>query len=651
MAVQREREEPIDYGDPAVTGGISVFDREFDDHFSYDGDDLGLTYRPDSSAFRLWAPTAQEASVVLYSSWDGPADEVLPMERDVRGTWTLTVPGDLQGRFYTYRVKVGECIGEAADPYARAVGVNGDRGAIIDLRATDPERWTDDRPPLEDALDAIIYELHLRDLSIHPESGIHYKSKYLGLTEEGTRGPGGIPTGLDHIAGLGVTHVQLLPVYDYSTESVDETQLDKPHYNWGYDPKNYNVPEGSYATDPYVPGLRITELKKLIQKLHDTGLRVVMDVVYNHVYDAFRVNFTKLVPGYYLRHTPDGELSNGSGCGNDCATERKMMTRFIVDSVLYWAREYHFDGFRFDLMGLIDIETMNEVRRRLDEIDPTLLLIGEGWIMETALPEERLAHQKNARRMPRIAHFNDAFRDAVKGDVFVFDKPGFVGGGRKLDTQAKGGIAGGIHYGGGIGHYADEPRQVVNFVECHDNHTLWDKLVLSCPDADEAELTARHRLASSVVLTSQGIAFLHAGQEFMRTKQGVENSFKSPVEINWLDWERCAQRADDVTFMKKLIALRKAHPAFRLRSADEIRRHLVFELVPSGSIAFTLRDHAGGDPARHLYVLYNSGEETEVRLPEIGEWRIRFGADHVRSLSGCRLTAGGPGMIVLIVED
>lgn len=651
MAVQREREEPIDYGDPAVTGGISVFDREFDDHFSYDGDDLGLTYRPDSSAFRLWAPTAQEASVVLYSSWDGPADEVLPMERDVRGTWTLTVPGDLQGRFYTYRVKVGECIGEAADPYARAVGVNGDRGAIIDLRATDPERWTDDRPPLEDAHDAIIYELHLRDLSIHPESGIHYKSKYLGLTEEGTRGPGGIPTGLDHIAGLGVTHVQLLPVYDYSTESVDETQLDKPHYNWGYDPKNYNVPEGSYATDPYVPGLRITELKKLIQKLHDTGLRVVMDVVYNHVYDAFRVNFTKLVPGYYLRHTPDGELSNGSGCGNDCATERKMMTRFIVDSVLYWAREYHFDGFRFDLMGLIDIETMNEVRRRLDEIDPTLLLIGEGWIMETALPEERLAHQKNARRMPRIAHFNDAFRDAVKGDVFVFDKPGFVGGGRKLDTQAKGGIAGGIHYGGGIGHYADEPRQVVNFVECHDNHTLWDKLVLSCPDADEAELTARHRLASSVVLTSQGIAFLHAGQEFMRTKQGVENSFKSPVEINWLDWERCAQRADDVTFMKELIALRKAHPAFRLRSADEIRRHLVFELVPSGSIAFTLRDHAGGDPARHLYVLYNSGEETEVRLPEIGEWRIRFGADHVRSLSGCRLTAGGPGMIVLIVED
>lgn len=652
MSVQKECKEPIHYGDPAYTGGISVFAHEFDELFSYDGDDLGLSYTTAGSAFCLWAPTAQEAEVVLYASWQDTAGESLPMLRDVRGTWRLRVPGDLDGKFYTYRVRIGDQWNEAADPYARAVGVNGDRGAILDLRKTDPERWTDDKPALADPVDAVIYELHLRDLSIHPSSGITHKSQYLGLAEEGTRGPGGILTGLDHITDLGVTHVQLLPVNDYASESVDETRLGQPHYNWGYDPKNYNAPEGSYATDPYDPASRIRELKTMIQTLHDRGLRVIMDVVYNHVYDGYLVNFTKLVPGYYLRYKQNGSLSNGSGCGNDVASERMMMSRFIVESVMYWAREYHIDGFRFDLMGLIDIGTMQEIRRRLNELDPSIITIGEGWIMDTELPAERLASQSNADQLPGIGHFNDGFRDAVKGNIFSHEEPGFVGGRPGLEQAVKTGITGGVVYGQSNGAFADEPQQCVNFVECHDNHTLWDKLVLSSGGEDEGQLRAMHRLASAMVLTSQGIPFLHAGQEFMRTKNGVENSYKSPVTINRLDWERAAAHAGDIAYMKRLIALRRKHPAFRLRSAEEIRGQLVFEKAPAGAVAYTLRGHAGGDPALHLYVLYNANAGgVTVEVPRLGDWSILFGGDLVSKLAGGRLTARGTGMIVLAVQE
>lgn len=652
LSVQKELKEPIYYGDPAATGGISVFAQEFDELFSYDGDDLGVTYTPASSAFCLWAPTAQEAAVVLYGSWHEAAGDILPMIRDVRGTWRLSVAGNLEGKFYTYRVRIGEQWNEAADPYARAVGVNGDRAVILDLRKTDPQRWTEDKPPLADPVDAVIYELHLRDLSVHPASGIAHKGQYLGLAEEGTRGPGGILTGLDHISDLGVTHVQLLPIYDYATESVDETRLDQPHYNWGYDPKNYNAPEGSYATDPYDPALRIRELKTMIQTLHDRGLRVIMDVVYNHVYDGYLVNFTKLVPGYYLRYKQNGSLSNGSGCGNDVASERIMMTRFIVESVLYWAHEYHIDGFRFDLMGLLDIETMQEIRRRLDEIDPSLMTIGEGWLLDTELPAERLASQSNADALPGIGQFNDGFRDAVKGNIFRYEEPGFIGGKTGLEQVVKTGITGGVVYGQSMGAFADEPQQCVNFVECHDNHTLWDKIVISSKGESDERRREMHRLASAMVMTSQGIPFLHAGQEFMRTKDGVENSFKSPVEINRMDWERAAAHVEDIAYMKQLIALRQAHPAFRLRSAEEIRAQLMFEKAPAGAIAYTLRDHAGGDPALHLYVLYNSNTAgVSLDVPQLGEWSILFGEDLVSKLAGGKLTAKGIGMVVLAVRQ
>lgn len=673
LSVQKEFHGTIDYGDVAVTGGISVFDAKFDELYVYDGDDLGAVYTPEQTRFRLWAPTASEAKVILYETEDGTPVNELPMKRDVQGTWTLTVPEDCGGLFYTYRVKVGEQWNEAVDPYAKAVGVNGKKAAILDLRSTNPEGWENDqKPPLASPTDAVIYELHVRDLSIHPRSGIREKGKFLGLTEEGTRGPNGIPTGLDHIAGLGVTHVQLLPIFDYSQESVDESRPDEPHYNWGYDPQNYNVPEGSYSTDPYNPAARILELKRLIQTLHARGLRVIMDVVYNHVYDGYLIHFTKLVPGYYLRYKSDRTFSDGAFCGNECASERPMMRKYMIESILHWVREYHIDGFRFDLMGLIDIETMNEIRRRLDEIDPTILTIGEGWMMETVLPKERRANQDNAGKLPGIGMFNDGLRDSVKGDIFIFDRKGFISAGDGFEDGVKRGVAGGINYDGGqLRQFAVEPVQSVNYVECHDNHTLWDKIELSTPGVSDDERRAMHRLASAIVLTSQGIPFLHAGQEFMRTKGGVENSYKSPIEVNWLDWERCAAHQDDVSYMRSLIALRKAHPAFRLKTADEIRAHLRFEAAPPHAVAFTLRDHAGGDPDRHLYVLYNANPGAlSLELPALGPWEVRFGGEHVLALEagasaeaaaaahaaaggppagGARLEVRGVGVVVLAV--
>ncbi|MFU1798709.1 type I pullulanase [Paenibacillus azoreducens] len=652
MSVQKEHRVVVDYGEPAVTNGISVFDPEFDSHFAYEGDDLGVHYTPEATTFRLWAPTASEAKVLLYPDWMSTFAEEMEMKRDQGGTWTFHLEGDNKGIGYTYKVKVGEQWNEAVDPYAKAVGVNGDRGAIVDLAETNPDYWTDDKPSLESPVDAVIYELHLRDLSIHPSSGVSHPGKFIGLAEEGTKGPKNIPTGLDHIRSLGVTHVQLLPMFDYSTESVDESKLDIPQYNWGYDPKNYNVPEGSYSTDPYEPTVRIKELKQMIQTLHDQDLRVIMDVVYNHVYDWYLVNFNKLVPGYYFRFKEDGSLSNGSFCGNEFASERKMARKFIVDSVLHWVKEYHIDGFRFDLMGLMDVETLNEIRRRLDEVDPSILMIGEGWNMDTVLPEEKRACQINAARMPRIGHFNDGLRDAVKGSIFIYPDKGFISGASGFEQDIRMGVAGGIEYDSKLRQFAIEPVQNVNYVECHDNHTMWDKLVLSTEEATDEARRSMHRLGSAIVLTSQGIPFIHAGQEFMRTKNGEENSYKSPDEINWLDWERCAAHIGDVKYMQRLIQLRKEHPAFRLRTSAQIKKHLFFEEAPACCVAYTLRDHAGDDASKHLYVLYHAkAGDTTLKLPALGTWSVLFGEEQVEELQADQIKASGIGMIVLEVQS
>ncbi|PZD97007.1 type I pullulanase [Paenibacillus sambharensis] len=651
MAVQKEQDTVIDYGDVSVTGGLSVFSEEFDHAFYYDGDDLGVTCREGLTRFRLWAPTASEAQVLLYESAQGSAVRVMQMKRSDKGTWLLEVNEPLAGFYYTYLVKIGSQWNEAADPYAAMVGVNGERAYIGTLEQTDPEGWGVEKPAIQSPLDAVIYELHVRDLSIHPESGIRHKGKFLGLAEEGTTGPDGIHTGLDHIVNLGVTHVQLLPIFDISSVSIDEAS-DTPAYNWGYDPQNYNAPEGIYATDPHDPVCRVRELKQLIHTLHRRGLRVIMDVVYNHVYDGYRANLAKLVPGYYMRHWPDRTLSNGSHCGNDVASERPMVRKFIVDSILHWAKNYRIDGFRFDLMGLLDIESMLEVKQKLHEIDPSILIIGEGWMMNTALPEDQRADMRNAARLPGIGIFNDQFRDTVKGKTLEPTRKGFVNGSWDCGYDLKRAVVGGTAYDSGMKIFADEPVQSVNFVECHDNHTLWDKLSITNPDDPEPVRRQMHRLATSIVLTSQGIAFLHAGQEFMRTKQGIENSYKCGDDINALDWHRCARHQDHVEHVRALIQIRKEHPAFRLRTTEEIRSHLVFEPAPDArSLAFTLRNHAGGDATQHLLVLYHASQEKiELQLPQLGEWKTLYTDMQLHQLDRQQAVAEGIGTLILAIN-
>mgnify|MGYP000206362682 CR=1 FL=1 len=610
------------YEEAAVSMGAILSSKSFEELFAYDGNDLGADYSEKETKFRVWAPTASEAKLITYTQWDQTSGADISMSKAEKGTWTTVLTGNQAGIFYKYKVKVDGNWNEAVDPYARAVSVNGDKGVLVDLTKTNPEGWDNqEKPPFNNDVDAIIYELHVRDLSVHPQSGIKNKGKFLGLTETGTTGPSGTRTGLDHMKDLGVTHVQLLPIFDFN--SVDETKLDKPQFNWGYDPKNYNAPEGSYSTDPYNPTMRISELKQAVQALHANGLRVIMDVVYNHMYSADPSNLGKLVPEYYYRYTSNGKLANGSGVGNDTASERAMMRKLIVDSVKYWVQEYKIDGFRFDLMGIHDVETMNEVRAELDKLDPSIIVIGEGWDMGTPLQAELKANQKNAFDMPHIAHFNDYIRDGLKGSVFDEKDAGFVNGDFKKIDRVMGGIAGGIKYNTTVGQFANEPDQAVTYVEVHDNNTLWDKLLLTNPNDTEEDRIKMHKLASAIILTSQGIPFLHAGQEFLRTKGGDHNSYKSSDSVNQLDWERKAKYQDVVDYFKGMIKLRKEHPAFRMKSAEEIKRHLKFIDTESGLIAYTLGEFAGDDRWQTIAVAHNAHRDTkQVMLPRAGTWNV-----------------------------
>ncbi|MBM7579192.1 pullulanase [Jeotgalibacillus terrae] len=608
------------FGDATVQVGKVIRSESFDDMYFYDGDDLGNTYTEEKTDFRLWAPTASEARLVLYDTWDATEGEEIVMDASEKGTWTSTVEGDLHNQLYTYKVKIGDEWREAVDPYVRSTSVNGDKGAVIDLDRTNPEGW-EEFSKGENPEDAIIYELHVRDLSIQPESGIENKGKYLGVTEKGTTGPEGYATGLDHILNLGVSHVQFLPIYDYRT--VDETNLDTPQFNWGYDPKNYNTPEGSYATDPYDPVVRVKELKEMIHTLHEEDLGVIMDVVYNHMYAVNESNFNQLVPGYYFRYNEDGTLANGTGVGNDTASERQMMQKFIVDSVSYWAEEYEMDGFRFDLMGIHDTGTMNEVREALDEIDPSIIVLGEGWDLNTPLDPELKANQKNAEDMERVAHFNDTLRDGAKGSVWEDTDPGFINGKQGMEDIMRQSVAGGLDYSDSFATYRD-PDQVVQYVEAHDNLTLWDKLEKTNPDATEDEMKAMHKLGSSIVLTSQGISFIHAGQEFMRTKGGDHNSYQSPDSVNQLDWERRAAFNEEVSYMEGLIDLRQKYEAFRLTNAEEIKNRLTFAASPANTIAYTLQEKKN----RHLFVVHNANKEAvSVALPGKGPWKVLVNDD------------------------
>ncbi|MCW9129487.1 type I pullulanase [Bacillus paramycoides] len=609
------------FADANTEIGKVIRSEEFDNLFYYGGNDLGNIYTPQHTKFRLWAPTASETKLVTYKKWSDKIGTEINMQQGEKGTWITELKGNQKGLFYTYKVKIGDKWTEAVDPYVRAASVNGDKGAVVDLEETNPKNWkANKKPKFKNPEDAIIYELHVRDLSIQPESGIKHKGKYLGVTEKGTKGPEGVKTGLDYIKDLGVTHVQFLPIFDYA--SVNEETLNEPQYNWGYDPKNFNVPEGSYSTNPYEPAVRITELKQMIQTLHDNNLRVVMDVVYNHMYNAAESNFHKLVPGYYYRYNEDGTFANGTGVGNDTASERKMMRKFMVDSVTYWAKEYNLDGFRFDLMGIHDYETMNEIRKGVNQIDPSIILHGEGWDLNTPLAAELKANQKNAEKMKGIAHFNDNIRDGLKGSVFEDKDNGFVNGKQNMEDRIKKGITAGIDYDTNSSTYQD-PEQVLTYVEAHDNHTLWDKLELTNPGESEEVRKQMHKLSSSILLTSQGIPFLHAGQEFMRTKYGDHNSYKSPDSINQMDWLRRAAFNNEVDYMKGLIDLRKKYPAFRMTSAEQIKKDISFIDAPKNVVAYTIDGKGNGNKTEYFMVAHNANREAvEITLPSKGPWKV-----------------------------
>ena len=571
-----------------------------------------VNYSPEKTQFALFAPNdAKRVTLRIYEEGQGgKAVKTVKMKRTADEQWTTTVRGDLMGKFYTFDVGLGECPGV----FAKAVGVNGKRGAIISLPATDPEGWSSDtRPVTKSPADLVIYEMHHRDFSI-ARSDARYKGKFLALTE---------PWAISHLKELGVNAVHILPSYDYG--SIDETRLSDNKYNWGYDPVNYNVPEGGYSTDPYRPDVRIREFKQMVKALHDAGIRVILDVVYNHTYDIEHSNFQRTYPDYFYRLTDQRQYSNGSGCGNETASDRPMMRKFMLESVKYWINEYHIDGFRFDLMGVHDIETMNQIRQMVDQIDPTIFIYGEGWSAGTcAYPQEKLAMKAHIPQMPGIAAFSDELRDALRGPFSDDTMAGWLG--RQNETESiKYGIAGAIAHPqvdmSKVNYakepWALEPTQMISYVSCHDDMCLVDRLKASIPGITTDELIRLDLLAQTAVFTSQGVPFMLSGEELLRDKKGVHNSFESPDEINHLDWSNKAKYPQVFDYYKSLIALRQHHPAFRLGNADLVRKHLEFLDMPEGLIAYRLKNYAGRDDWRDIIVILNASKsDQEVTIPE-----------------------------------
>ena len=599
-----------------------------------------VSYSPEKTVFTLFAPDdAKKVVVRIYQEGlGGKALKTIKMTRTAKEQWQATVKGDLMGKFYTFDMGMGECPGV----FAKAVGVNGKRGAIIDLAKTNPKGWADDQRPItKSPADIIVYEMHHRDFSIARKDA-QYPGKFLALTE---------PWAIDHLKALGVNAVHILPSYDYG--SVDETRIDpdlyyeyaykslpkgviparpdfSPQYNWGYDPVNYNVPEGGYSTNPYQPEVRIQEFKQMVQALHKAGIRVILDVVYNHTYDIEHSNFQRTYPDYFYRKTVDGAYSNGSGCGNETASEQPMMRKFMIESVKYWINEYHIDGFRFDLMGCHDIETMNEIRKAVDEIDPTLFIYGEGWSAGAcAIPNERLGMKANIPQMPGIAAFSDEIRDALRGPFSDDTKTGWLGFTLSELSSLKESLKFGI--AGAIAHpqvdmtkvnyakepWALEPTQMMSYVSCHDDMCLVDRLKASIPGITTDELIRLDLLAQTAVFTSQGVPFMLSGEEILRDKKGVHNSFESPDEINQLDWSNKTKYPQVFDYYRNLIALRKHHPAFRLGDAGLVRKHLEFLDAPAGTIAYRLKNYAGRDDWRDIIVILNANKATtEINIPE-----------------------------------
>ena len=606
--------------------------------------------------FAVWSPDAEAAELRLYrDAKTESAFMIVQMTKSDDGIWKATVEQDLKGSFYTFSVKMkGEWLPETAGISAKAVGVNGWRGAVIDWEETNPEGWAEDKSPKIEKSDIIVYEMHHRDFSIHETSGVENKGKYLALTEEGTKNPDGLATGLDHLKEIGVTYIQLLPSTDFIT--VDEEHLENNQYNWGYDPFNYNAVEGSYSTDPFNPVTRIKEFKQMVQALHAAGFRVILDVVYNHTTDASKTGFERTMPGYFYRMAEDGSFYNASGCGNETASEQEWFRKYMIESLEWWMKEYHIDGFRFDLMAIHDIETMNLISERLHAIDPDVVIYGEGWAaMDPALPKEEIALKVNTHMLDKIGAFSDNIRDAVRGPLGC-ENAGFMDGVAGNEENIKFGIAGGVeHPQVTVERWTNSPLQHVSYVSCHDDHCLRDRLE-EATDATEAERLAMVKLAQTAVYTSQGIPFIFAGEELYRHKQGVKNSYNQPDSINAIDWTYKTQYKDLVDYYAALAAIRHAHPGFCLGDAELVREKLEFldEEDPC-VVAFRINNLEGIDSAKSLTVLLNGSKKpVALNIPE-GQYVVlaqngQADVDGLAAYTGNTIIAGSTSATILVEE-
>lgn len=609
-----------------------------------------VSYSPKQTTFKLNA--SKKPTLRIYEAGrGGNAIQKVKMKQTSENVWETTISGDLKGKFYTFDIGRGETPGV----FAKAVGINGKRGAIIDMQTTNPSGWNSDRRlTLRSPADLIIYEMHHRDFSIDASSGLVNKGKFIALTEQ---------KAIKHLKELGVNAVHILPSYDFA--SIDESNTTSPQYNWGYDPLNYNVPEGSYSFDAEQPTRRIMEFKQMVQALHKAGIRVILDVVYNHTFDIEGGNFDRTFPKAYYRYTADGKPSNGSGCGNETASENRLMRQFMLESMKYWVNEYHIDGFRVDLMGIHDIETMNLIRKELTAIDPNIFIYGEGWTAGScAYPTEKLALKAHIKQLPGIAAFSDELRDALRGPFSDDKQAAFLGGLAGFEESIKAGIT------GMIAHpqvdytkvnytkeaWAKEPTQMISYVSCHDDMCLVDRLKASIPEVayDMDALIRLNLLAQTAVFTSQGIPFMLSGEEMLRDKKGVHNSYKSPDEINHLNWNNLKKYPQVFAYYKGLIQMRKAHPAFRLGSAELVRKHLEFLPTQDCLVAFRLKNHAGGDKWNNIYVVLNGSSNLQsINIPK-GKYTI-VANNGVIDEAGIGQMEGGEVMIdaqnALILHD
>lgn len=596
----------------SLIGFLSVFKVQAQNVFNE------VNYTPKQTTFKLNAP--KKPTIRLYAvGRGGKAEKKVKMKQTSENVWQATINGDLKGKFYTFDIGKGETPGV----FAKAVGCNGQRGAIIDMKTTNPIGWeNDDILVLQNPADLVIYEMHHRDFSIDKSSGLMNKGKFLALTEQ---------KAIKHLKELGINAVHILPSYDFA--SVNEGNTTDPQYNWGYDPLNYNVPEGSYSNDAELPSRRILEFKQMVQALHKAGIRVILDVVYNHTFDIEGSNFERTFPKAYYRYTADGKPSNGSGCGNETASEKPLMREFMLESMKYWMKEYHIDGFRVDLMGIHDIETMNIIRNELTAFNPNVFIYGEGWSAgKCAYPTEKLAVKANMKQMPGIAAFSDELRDALRGPFNDDKQAAFLGGIAGFEESIKAGIAGMIAHPqvdySKVNYskepWANEPTQMISYVSCHDDMCLVDRIKASIPEAayDMDELIRLNQLAQTAVFTSQGVPFMLSGEEMLRDKKGVHNSYNSPDEINHLDWNNLKTYPQVFAYYKGLIHLRKAHPAFRLGSAELVRKHLEFLPTQDCLVAFRLKNHAGGDKWNNIYVVLNGSTNLQtINIPN-GKYTI-----------------------------